>query len=39
LNGAVGFSFNCQKNPPGGAVKIQEVKNICREMQLTIKIN
>jgi hypothetical protein len=39
LNGDVGFLFRCQNNPPGGAVKIQEVKNICPEMQLTIQIS
>jgi hypothetical protein len=35
----VGFLFNYQNNPPGGAVKTQKVKNICRVMQLTIKIS
>ena len=29
--------FSCQNNPPGGAVKTQKVKNICWQMQLTIK--
>ena len=33
------YIFNCQNNSPGGAVKIQEVQNICCVMKLTIKIS
>ena len=37
LNDAVGFLFSHQNNPPGGTVKMQIVKNICWQMQLTIE--